>query len=904
MNRKKQLAVAIAATFFVGGVAYAQQGQQTPQKVEKVEVTGSNIKRIDAETAAPIQIITSEEIRRSGKDTITEVLRTLPSNAAGGLTDLNGSNSFSTGASSISLRGLGSSSTLVLLNGRRIAPYGLADPNFGQSGAVNINAIPLTVVERIEVFKDGASAIYGSEAIAGVVNIILRKDFKGGEVAITGGMNKDGDYGRGTVSGTIGFGDLASNGFNGFVTIEAYQAANVMFKDVDSFLNRKEFQDVYFTGVASSTYAPTGNFRTGGPNRTTVWAPGAGCPTGQLTDAQSFLGGANRGTFCLFDQWDYVEISPKSERNSIFARTTFGLGRDIQAFAEGSFTQNKTYFVGAPRIIGQGTGGTFSAATGRINSMPSTLSATNPFNPTGVTAEYRGRLIANGQTDTDVKSDALRLAVGLKGFNAGWDWEVGALHNENKIDVVSFNQINLPAITAGINSGAFNPFNPSAASLQSVDADLLDTSTSKFSIFDVKASRELFALPGGNASIALGAEYRRESRVVNADQRVFRGEILGRGVSSADASRNVSTVYGEMVLPAWKGLELQLAARHDRYSDFGNSTTPKIALSYAPVDAIKFRGSYAEGYRAPSLTEVGRSSTSGFFNGVDDPRRCNRAAGITAGCGVSIPGLINASTFLRAETAKSTTVGFVFEPVKDTSVSVDYFDIKRKDEITFLSLTDILANEGSTSPRYANRVVRDPAQTAANIANDPGAILYVITGFDNQGKTSVSGLDIDARRRFALANGARVDARFNLTHYLTQKGSSTPDDPEESFNGLRNSPRNRASLIVSYEQSAWTLSGIVNYVGSFRPYADPSVPAAQDCGNPVNTYLGVCRVKESFTVDLGVQYTGVRNLTLNATVRNIANQRPPLDPLARPFNTNWYPIQGINFVAGARYQFR
>ena len=164
--------LSITATF-ISVQVLAQTADPAPQKLDKIQVTGSNIKRVDAESVSPIQVITAEEIKRSGKQTITEILRTLPSNGTGGLNDLTGSNSFSSGASSVSLRGLGSAATLVLLNGRRIAPYGLSDPNFGQSAATNLDALPLDAIERVEILKDGASAIYGSEAIAGVVNIIL-----------------------------------------------------------------------------------------------------------------------------------------------------------------------------------------------------------------------------------------------------------------------------------------------------------------------------------------------------------------------------------------------------------------------------------------------------------------------------------------------------------------------------------------------------------------------------------------------------------------------------------------------------------------------------------------------------------------------------------------------------------
>ena len=215
---------------------------------------------------SPIQVISAEEIKRSGKQTIAEILRTIPSAGTGGLNDLTGSNSFSSGASTVSLRGLGSASTLVLLNGRRIAPYGLSDPNFGQSAATNLDAIPLDAIERIEILKDGASAIYGSEAIAGVVNIILRRDFKGALVSARGATNYSGIYNTATVAGSLGFGDLAVDRYNVFLNVEGFHRERVGFREAESFLNRSEFFNStrYRTGQrAFSSYAPQFNIIAG-----------------------------------------------------------------------------------------------------------------------------------------------------------------------------------------------------------------------------------------------------------------------------------------------------------------------------------------------------------------------------------------------------------------------------------------------------------------------------------------------------------------------------------------------------------------------------------------------------------------------------------------------------------------
>ena len=737
MNNIKQRAL-VAALAAIGvatvGLAHAQQ---TPAKVEKIEVTGSNIKRVDAETASPIQIISQEEIRRSGKQTVTEVLRELPINAAGGLTEMTGSGSFSTGAASASLRGLGSTATLVLLNGRRIAPYGLADPNFGQSGVVNLNSIPVDVIERIEILKDGASAIYGSEAIAGVINIILRKDYKGGQVGANATANNKGFYKTKSAVASIGFGDLAKDRYNVFANFEGYKQDPVRFVDVESFLNRQQFRDVYLTGVQNSAFSP---FLTYISNAAGVTGPSAGaaCPAANVISSQTFLGVA--GTQCLYDNVSPSQIVAKVERSSVFARGTIDITATTQLYGEASYVKNSAFFNGFPQAVGQGTGATFNPSTGRLNPAPTQLAIGHPNNPFPRLTSVRARLDAVGAQDNEVISETKRAVVGLKTTLGRFDFETGLLINRNEQDSYNHNAIRYdrlvqafgftvvpnavgnPTLVANPAGGFYNWAAPNSGSItaDSLRYNAKDAATSKFTVWDAKISGEIGQMAGGAVGMAAGVEYRKESRIVIADVQKTNGNIFGRGVASVNGERNVQTVFGELIMPVLKNVEVQAAVRYDRYSDYGSSLTPKLAASWAPLSNLKVRGSFARGFRAPSLTEITRSSTSGFFNGVDDPRRCNRAVGITVGCGLSIPGLIVAFPGVQPEKAETYTGGIVWEVSTDTNVSIDYFNIARKSEISFLSLNEILLNEGSTNPLYANRVVRDPANTSTQVPGDPG----------------------------------------------------------------------------------------------------------------------------------------------------------------------------------------
>ncbi|NJR71739.1 MAG: TonB-dependent receptor [Gammaproteobacteria bacterium] len=467
-----------------------------------------------------------------------------------------------------------------------------------------------------------------------------------------------------------------------------------------------------------------------------------------------------------------------------------------------------------------------------------------------------------------------------------------------------------PILVPNLAGGTFDFNNPNGGGItaNSIRYDAKDKATSKFTILDAKLSGEFMQMAGGGAGFAVGVEYRKEDRLVTPDAQKIRGNVFGRGVASAVGDRNVSTLYGELVMPILKNVEVQAALRYDRYSDYGKSLTPKLAAAWSPLANLKFRGSFARGFRAPSLTEITRSSTSGFFNGVDDPRRCNRAVGITIGCGLSIPGLIEAFPGVQPEKAETYSGGFVWDVSANTNATVDYFSITRRNEISFLSLTEILNNEGSTQPLFANRVVRDPANTSTQVTNDPGAILFVRTAFSNLGKTTVRGFDLDVRHRMSLGEYGRLNLQFVGTRYTEQRSSGTPTSPQTSFHGYRNAPQWRAQFVANWNVGNWNNRAAVNTLAPFKVHANPenggtALTQSLTCGTPTGPTVGICTVATYVTVDASTEYTGFKNLRLSFAVRNLANSRPSNDPLARPYNTAWYQPQGINFVLSARYTF-
>ena len=407
----------------------------------KVNVTGTNIKRTEAETAAPVEVITREDIQASGLQTIAAVVQSITANNNGTISN-SFVNGFGAGGTGVSLRGLGANNTLVLLNGRRLAVYGLADD--GQRSFVNLNQVPFDAVERIEILKDGASAIYGSDAVAGVVNIILRQQYTGvTATGIAGTTYKgDGDQFRGAV--TAGVGDLAKDKYNAFITIDGqHQQA------IDT-TNRKQYigtNNLTFMGLPDArpgnplsgfgSSSLVGNVRpviASNPNGT----PGAfsslpGCATSNVDE----------DGFCRWDLKDYLQIQPKTQNINVLGKGTYQVNDTTQAYAELSYFQSKVSTQFTPQAFRTTWYNTSTASV--ISSANIYLPAGHPDNPFGgnevARLYYAGADI--GGRNSDYEDDTQRYLVGIKGTNYGWDWDAGAMYIRNDGSVRSSGYLNV-----------------------------------------------------------------------------------------------------------------------------------------------------------------------------------------------------------------------------------------------------------------------------------------------------------------------------------------------------------------------------------------------------------------------------------------------------------------------------
>lgn len=895
MIQKKQLAIAIAATFVTVGVAYAQ----TPQKVEKVEITGSNIKRIDSEGPLPVIVIKREDIEASGKTTVNELLSNLTVVSGGSFSEAtNAGNTFAPGTASVSLRGLGVNTTLVLLNGRRIANYGFAQ-NINEN-FVDLNSIPVSAIERIEILKDGASAIYGSDAIAGVINVILRKDFSGVEVSASTGFSKAGGGAETRAAVTAGFGSLAVNRFNAMVTLDYYKRDAINSSQRD-FVRADQRG---FGAGGSDFRSPTGNpgyFGGGGPNRAF-----STCPADRVVSAAS-LGVGGGGTVCAYDFTAFNNLIPETQRVGAMGSAVFQLSPNWSLFAEGMFNRNETDRSSAPT----------PASFGGISGHPD-FPAGQAFN----SISYRF-LEAGGRLN-DTKTDSARVLGGIRGSAFGWDMEAAVNYARSKTTDVGSGFIiqnraaeAFAGTLAGFVGQRYRVINPSlnpAGMLAAISISPVRVGVSDLKGADVRANRELFSMAGGPAAIAIGYEYRKEEVADTPDFRVAlinpnRVTVSGSGGTAVAGGRTSNSGYAELSLPFAKNFESQIAIRSDNYSDFGTATTPKVGLSWKPTSSFLARAGYAEGFRAPSLAELFLGESTSFPSVRDTPR-CNdyrngplgpSSPDTQAVCGATNTGnaaqvrsIFLGNTLLGPEKSKSYSAGIVLEPSRDTSVALDYYRIDHKNRILSPTAGFILANE-SLFPGAVTRAARTATDVAANargaLRGTSGDLTPGITRtFFNASQQNTSGLDLDIRNRFSLGDWGRLDLTNSFTYIIGLKRQLNPGQPLDELVNTYSVPRWRHTISAAWTSGSWgaTINGntIAGYQDNFSV-------------NGVVPQIG-----NDFTVDAQVRYTGLKGMTLALGASNLFDHKPPFsNENYYGYNPNVSSPRGAYYYASVRYKF-
>jgi iron complex outermembrane receptor protein len=912
----RPLAGSAALAAFAVLPALAQQ----VERVERIEVTGSNIKRLDAETASPVLVVTRDDLLRSGRGTVAEYLQSLTLDGQGSLPTTFG-NGFAPGATAISLRGLGATATLVLVNGRRVAAYPLADD--AQRQFTDLSGIPLQAVERIEVLKSGASSIYGSDAIAGVVNIILRRDVQGVEAMASTGSSRYHDGRRDSVAVLAGVGDLGRDGFNAFVDLEWMKSEGVHYRDRDrAWIGHGDLRPWGYSPVDNPNWigglalpgrmsTPSGTLvvpRPTGGTRIVAQLPG--CSAFSSMPPVQGIGG------CPFDRGATWSLQPDTETVSVFARGTWQVSPRLEAYAEAGFDRNRNAF----DLGWQGVTPVIATRDGVINyGFLTPIVASHPDNPTGAVAYPRYFAADLGVRRNETSTDATRVLAGVKGAIGEWDFDAGYLHSESVLDQTLRNGIIRMSVLRAALGDPASPYFPyrlginaglnSPALYQALSPPTLsNTSRTKADLVDAKASRELGSLAGGPLALAIGAEARRESFDAPPMPYTETGDV-NWGYYSFHGRARVWSAYAEALAPFTRAIELTLAARHDHYEAF-NATTPKVGLKLMPAAGLALRASYAEGFRAPSVPEASPDSRfSAFVNGLYDPVRCPGGEGPLPGANASdcnLPvtgGYASGTPSLQPEKSKGWNGGFIWEPRNGTSVSWDGWAIRRDREIGIMPGQQALGLPG---------VQRDN-DNLAGVPNS-GTIVLVPLPYVNADYTQVVGFDVEAAHRMALASGtvrlALQWTRVNSLRRVDADGSSRQFAGTHGNCDVSNcagTPSDRVRATAAWERGPFDAT----VTWQWRGPMDNVYARGEDCatyfadGTPAPTN---CRLGGFNTFDLSMRWRPTRALELFGAVLNVTDRVAPLDSLtygAISFNPlDASGATGRYFTVGARYRFR
>jgi iron complex outermembrane receptor protein len=887
--------------------AQVQSVQTSPHSLERVTITGSNVPRTDQETVAPVEVITREQIERSGAQTVADVLRTLPITGSGAFNERNDSSA--QGSTSVSLRSLGQKATLVLVNGRRTAGYGFAQ-NL-QDTFVDLSGIPKSAVERIEILKDGASAIYGSDAIAGVVNIILRNNFQGVEATANVGFFQDTKDYRASIA--AGFGDPKLNGFNLFGVLDYYTSAGLVMADTEfgrtrDYRDRQGGRNFQYT-VAGGTWLAFPYFRAHAEcARPVDYAGASALGLFSLSHLNRPLGedlNQPGNTFCVRDFANAITVTPDNERIGFSGRGTLDLGRDVRGHVELSISRNKTDFVSLePGVFNV----RFTPAPPPVNlatSFSNVIFAPGAAgNPLAENATYLGLMNDFGFGQTNVTSDALRLLAGLTYSIGRWDFDSAVSYSRSDVSEESRLLLTEGTIVAFGVSDAVQPPTPittqslynlerpssnSPALRASMFGSDIRTGKSELAFVDTRATTQVGNLPGGPIAVALGVEYRAESFQIVPSQLALSGGVLGPLVTLVDGSRTSVAMYGELALPVTRELEGQVALRYDRYSDFGTTVNPKLGLKYRPSSQYLLRTTWGSGFRAPSLPEITRSS-SFFGTFIIEP---------TTGAPWNFPASMNANPDLKPEESHSFTAGIVFEPTPNFSAGLDFYRIDWTNLIAWENF-QTLANDFN-SPR----VVRDPVT---------GTVITIAGTFINLTRVSTQGMDLDLRYQTGTPYG-RVETRLAATYVMSYEIDGTEmagSNGAAIVSNISAIPRWKARWTASWEREPWTVQAAVNYVHHYwRTYGLVTFPAffrAPELPNEFPQTGQLDPKNPSYTtLDLYARYNVTPKFAVTGSVINVTNVEPPFDP---SFSTGYffdpslgYDIRGRTLRLGAQYTF-
>ncbi|MEB0032846.1 TonB-dependent receptor [Undibacterium sp. RTI2.1] len=896
---------------FSGGVAMSlgllaqpafSQEDAAPQRVE---ITGSSIKRIAVEGALPVQTLSKAQIEQSGATTVADLVASLPS-MQGFLTSSASINGGGGGVQTASIHAIGTSYTLVLLDGHRVAPY-------GTGSAVNLASIPLSAVERVEILTDGASALYGSDAIAGVVNFILKKNQQDANIELT--YNTPDASAKGATSSIAiskGFGDVEKDGYNVLFAYSHDEQTQLDASDrafsanggVQKFVNGGKVYSLYQT---SSNSIPA-NVTVKGTGFSKAFNP-ALVNTGVCPSGNTFVSGVT----CRFNFASTVEALPQLKRDGFLAKGSFKINQDTSVYAEALYSKFTSTAAFAPPA--QPLGVDTNSKLYQQEIVPALIKL--GIDPTKVkSATMNLRLVDAGRRTDGWDTEAKHVVVGLEGNAKGVDYNLSYTHSENKAtDNAVAGYTSGDQFAALFASGVYNPFVAPTAATKAALApavlhQVLDQTVSKIDVASARGSMELFKAPGGMAQLGFGGDFSKQSYADSPSPIAQGPNVLqpnwtdtniggGTGALPFDSSRNSWGTFGELLVPVIKNLDVTAAIRYDSYDAVKNnknfdvngnlaapatqgntasSSTYKLAVAYRPVDELLLRGSYGTGFKAPTLAAITSPLTNG---GSSNFHPCPITSGPllplcngTAEYGLLSGGnALTGASGLRPEKSTQYTVGFRVEPIKSLSIGFDLWDMKLKDQIATLPESLVFDNPQTYAALFSSYY--DPIQKQ-------NVLVAALTPF-NIAASHYQGIDWDHTFTTSTTFG-KVALNWTGT-YMLKADQDVPGSGTDHGVGRFNSYNDVVFRVISKLTATWKPSEkflhsfTANYHSGYHDApitADNAAVRAVNVDGTLGAYVDSVRDVKSYTVfDWQTKAKLTKNFTLTGGIKNLFNVDPP-----------------------------
>ncbi|MFA0811238.1 TonB-dependent receptor plug domain-containing protein [Microbulbifer epialgicus] len=911
---KTKLSVAIAALGTIASTGVLAQESIPGPEVEEVVVTGSRIARDPLSTTGPITLVDSEAIQRSGVGTIDELLNQLPSM---GTTGINANdNNGGAGLSFVDLRNLGSARTLVLVNGRRFV-----SSSSGVSSAVDMNNIPVDMIDRIEVLTDGASAVYGSDAVAGVINVVMKDSYDGVRINARAGATEAGGGENGELSITFGK-EFDRGQFIGNIT--------------HSKRDEITYEDRDWAGLTSSIAATGALFTNYGDD-------------GAFTIKE---GGTELGDYTRYDIGQYMWLSGAMERTSLTGSGTFSLTDSIELYGEGSYTVKTTnqQMAAQPLYTGNGLALTTDHLPAEIQSQlaeawdeaenqyqidlaeyeaakakweelgkpdglePEKPKASHGENWADGVSTILVRPVDTGTRDSEQKTETFRILGGARGDLAnGWGWDTFLSYGKNEGENTLVNAISKTKLqeildgTSGIEEENIQFFGGLSDEVANY-IGYTDREDNEYEMINFGASLtgdiEAVQFQGGALGFATGVEYRKESGEFNPSIETQSGDTFANKQEATSGDFAVTEVFAEFNLPILSGakyadeLSVDAAIRYSDYDTFGGQATYKVGAVYAPTENLRFRSSLSTAFRAPGIYEL-YSGTAQSYPSLIDPCATNKevnSKGRGGNCdalevsetlvqvGSQIPVNIGGNADLQPEESTSFTAGVVWTPAftEDLSITLDYFKIKVEDAIQSPDLQQILDD------CYRNEGKEAACNFITRLNNND--IIDINGAKMNVGEINTSGIDIDVVQNFHYDAG-KLALRAQATHLLeyeehnSQTGSTT-DYLDYIGNTSDAYTKWRGLASATWYADNWDFGADVQYIGDGH---------SETLDMPSHTYLNL---KAGWDVNEAMRLT--------AGIDNVTDRDPSYTAItgANSFDTNGtYDYQGRYAWAGVTYQF-